>query len=72
MYVDTLRNACRHALNVRNAATDEDRQWYIDNETHKVIVATGPGGVGKTAATFFTIDEVLEEGGYVLFAVYTG
>eukprot|EP00973_Karenia_brevis_P066756 9281355-Karenia_brevis.AAC.1 len=26
MYVDSLRDACRHAFNVRNAATDEDRQ----------------------------------------------
>ena len=31
----------------------------------------GPPGIGKTAATFFVINEVLDRGGWVLFAVYT-
>ena len=71
-FVHGLRAAVEHAVAVRDAADEYQVQRIIDEgERHKVQVLFGPPGTGKTAVVFLVIEEVLERGGYVLFAVYT-
>ena len=71
MYVRALREAMEHAFAVRDAEDEAQAQHLITDHKPKVQVCFGPPGTGKTAATFLVIEEVLQRGGYVLFAVYT-
>lgn len=70
-YAQRLREAVAHAFAVRDAQSEEEAQHIVEAERPKIEVCFGPPGTGKTAATYLVIEEVLEQGGYVLFAVYT-
>eukprot|EP00973_Karenia_brevis_P092731 12413846-Karenia_brevis.AAC.1 len=70
-FVDELRKAIEHAFAVRDASDDFQGQQLIDASHHKVQALFGPPGTGKTVATLFVVDEVLEAGGHVLFTMYT-
>ena len=69
-YVQALNDGVDHALAV-HAATDAEAQRLIQNHRPKVQVCFGAPGVGKTAVTYLAVDYALQQGGYVLFAVYT-
>ena len=72
-YIHTLEHAIDRALCVQ-LSDDEDlaeaarAQAMAEN---KVVVAFGPPGTGKTAATFAMIDYCLEQGGRVLLSLPT-
>ena len=70
-YCKALQEAVDHAFAVRDAPDEATAQKIVQDNQHKVQVCFGPPGTGKTAATFLVVDEVLQRGGYVLFAVYT-
>jgi ASC-1-like (ASCH) protein len=70
-FYDEAMRSLEYTFAVRDAEDDFARQRIIDDTPPKAIVCFGPPGTGKTTAVFLIIDYVLENDGYVLFAVYT-